>query len=72
MSAIFTLFVSRTVYDDCPTWRGECDAIVYGGNTAIAGEVYPICGNSRAEVIDRAIEILKSRGLHGNLIVRGD
>lgn len=52
------------------SWRGTTPLISFGGNTVLQGEEYPIIGNTRQEVINRVIEELKARGVHGKLQVR--
>lgn len=50
-------------------WSGYTSALKFGGNTELAGEEIRIAGFTKQEVIDRVIEQLKARGLHGRLKV---
>lgn len=51
-------------------WVGKTPKIIFGGNTVLSGEEFPIIGNTRQEVIDRVVAELKAAGVRGTLKVR--
>lgn len=50
---------------------GECDFLVMGGGSRLDGQPIRIDGNTRQDVIDITIAMLRERGMAGKLRVVG-